>query len=398
MSEHRIDTKQLIVEQEHEHSWFSNPLDWCFIDRSIALGVISMAVGLLFSATIVAGLYLQNEGNTFQLLNESVARGFVVYCLAHALLNLAFTLVAFKKREDQSDWPLFSYEIAFAYVVLVLSLGYATGTYFSDGIVLLLFGFALCLPLLDLDILSKAYVFAWCGFIILLIIDFANLLPFAPMFEGSAMDGDRPVFGWHLTRVVLSFSIFFILFFVTLPTTRRWRDREDLYRQMSSTDGLTRLTNRRSFIDRSNAEFSKLKRMPGSIACIMIDLDYFKQINDNHGHQAGDAVLVKVAEILADNARDYDEVGRYGGEEFAVLLPNTNKENARMIAERIRSNIEEVVIDVGAGKKLNVTASLGVAAYPSEGIEDINGLLKKADEALYKAKDLSRNVVVVSDQ
>jgi diguanylate cyclase (GGDEF)-like protein len=397
MTEHRIESGNLAVEQDATHSWLSNPLDWRFIDRLIILGLISFTVSVIFSTAIFAALYFQSTTTaTTTFLNEDCAIPLLLVCIFHGLLNLVFTAIAFKKRENAADWPLFAYVIAFSFVILVLIIGYATGTYFSDGIVLLLFGFALCLPLMDLDILSRVYMFAWAGFMVLMGIDFSGAIEFAPLFSNVPMEGQRPIFAWHLLRVAISFCIFVILFFVTLPTTRRWRDREDLYREMSNTDGLTRLTNRRSFISRSNAEFSKLKRMPGQIACIMIDLDYFKQVNDNHGHQAGDAVLVQVAQILAKNAREYDEVGRYGGEEFAILLPNTSKENAAKIAERIRENIEQESIDTGE-VTLNVTASFGVSGYPSEGIEDINGLLKRADEALYAAKEKSRNVVVISE-
>jgi len=396
-TEHRIDSAELGFEHEAEHSWFSNPLDWRFIDRLIALGIISQTVSILFGLTIYLALYYQSTlvGQP-KYLDVYAANNLLWVCVLHASLNFIFTILAFRKRSTTADWPLFAHVIAFSFVILVLILGFATGTYFSDGIVLLLFGFALCIPLMDLDILSKVYKFAWLGFIILMVVDFGGVIPFAPLFADVPMSGQRPVLGWHLFRVVMSFAIFFILFFVTLPTTRRWREREDLYREMSNTDGLTRLTNRRSFINRSNAEFSKLQRIPGKLACIMIDLDYFKLINDTHGHQAGDAVLVKVAQILAANARDYDEVGRYGGEEFAILLPNTSKENAAKIAERIRKQIEEESIDVGE-TSLKVTASLGVASYPAEGIAGINDLLKKADEALYVAKEKSRNVVVVSE-
>lgn len=378
------------------HSWLSNPLDWRFIDRLIALGFISLLVSVIFSSVIGFGLYWQSYQGGLAYLDVGFANILLVIFCSHSLLNLGLTLVAFKKRKDVSDWPLFAYCITFSYVLIVFALGYATGTYFSDGIVLLLFGFALCLPLIDLDILAKVYMFAWLGFMLLMFLDFSETIAFAPLFINSPYGVEsRPFFAWHAVRVAMSLSIFFILFFVTLPTTRRWRDREDLYREMSSTDGLTRLTNRRSFIDRSNAEFSKLKRMPGKLACIMIDLDYFKQVNDTHGHLAGDAVLVRVAEILAENARDYDEVGRYGGEEFAVLLPNTSKDDAAMIAERIRKSIEQNKIDIGE-MQLQITASLGVASYPAQGINTINDLLKRADEALYEAKESSRNVVVVS--
>lgn len=395
MSEQSTQSALVSGDSAH-HSWFSNPLDWRFIDRLIALGVISLSVSVIFSVVIGFGLYWQSSQGGPAYLDVGTASTLLVILCCHSLLNLGLTLVAFKKRQDASDWPLFAYCIAFSYVLIVLALGYSTGTYFSDGIVLLLFGFALCLPLMDLDILSRVYVFAWLGFMLLMLLDFSKSIAFAPLFSDIPYGAEsRPFFGWHAIRVAMSLSIFFILFFVTLPTTRRWRDREDLYREMSSTDGLTRLTNRRSFIDRSNAEFSKLQRMPGKLACIMIDLDYFKQVNDTHGHLAGDAVLVRVAEILADNARDYDEVGRYGGEEFAVLLPNTSKEDAAMIAERIRSAIEKDKIDIGE-LELQITASLGVASYPAEGINNINDLLKRADEALYEAKESSRNAVVVS--
>jgi diguanylate cyclase (GGDEF)-like protein len=381
---------------EEDHSWLSNPLDWRFIDRLIILSLISESVSLLFAGVTSLSVYIQ-RGQESPFLNESVAKTLIIICSLHFVINACFTYLAFEKRKSQADWPAFAYVVVFSYVSLVYCFGYFTGTYFSDGIVLLLFGFALCLPLVDLDILTKVYVFAWLAFIALMFGDLSEALPFAPLFNYAPYEGERLVFGWHLLRVVFSFAIFFAIFFVTLPTTRRWRDREDLYREMSSTDGLTRLTNRRSFLNRSNAEFSKLQRMPGKLACIMIDLDYFKHINDTYGHQAGDEVLVKVAEILADNARDYDEVGRYGGEEFAILLPNTNKENASKIAERIRKTIEETAIDIGE-KELSITASLGVASYPAQGVNDMNGLLKLADDALYEAKEKSRNVVVVSEK
>ncbi len=397
MSEHKISTDALVGEND-SHSWLSNPLDWRYVDRMIALSFIAQLISVIFGGTVLFALNAQqNSVEALQYLNPTAASYLLTLFALHIILNLGFTLVAFKKREHQSNWPLHSYVIGFSFVTLALCMGYATGSYFSDGIVLLLFALALALPLMDLDILKRAYIFAWIGFMVLIVIDFGELLPFAPLFSNNLTEAQRPILGWHLLRVITSFAIYFTVFFFTLPTTRRWRDRESLYMEMSSTDGLTRLTNRRSFIERSNAEFSKLQRMPGKLACIMIDLDYFKHINDTYGHQAGDAVLVEVAQILSDNAREYDEVGRYGGEEFAVLLPNTSKDNAAMIAERIRKQIEETAIDIG-DRELSVTASLGVAAYPIEGVTGINDLLKFADQALYIAKEKSRNTVVVYEQ
>jgi diguanylate cyclase len=131
------------------------------------------------------------------------------------------------------------------------------------------------------------------------------------------------------------------------------------------------------------------------LSCIMIDLDHFKMINDTWGHHAGDEVLIAASKIMLDSARTNDEVGRYGGEEFAVLLPNTGMLKARLIAERLRHKIAnaQVVVD---GQTIEVTASFGIATFPSQGVEVIADLLKTADKALYEAKESGRNKVVTA--
>jgi diguanylate cyclase (GGDEF)-like protein len=200
---------------------------------------------------------------------------------------------------------------------------------------------------------------------------------------------------WFVFQSVLAVTLLLILY-IGLVATERWSNREDLYREMSTVDGLTRLTNRRSFIERGESELNRTRRTPTSqLSCIMLDIDHFKGINDTHGHDAGDAVLVKVSEIMMDNARQYDEVGRYGGEEFAILLPATPLENAIKVAERLRARIEAVEIPCN-GTTLRVTASFGVACYPYNDIQDMNGLLKSADTALYAAKHGGRNQVIAA--
>ena len=127
----------------------------------------------------------------------------------------------------------------------------------------------------------------------------------------------------------------------------------------------------------------------------MVDLDHFKRINDTWGHHAGDKVLIAASSIMMDTARQYDEVGRYGGEEFAILLPNANLEGAAVVAERIREKIAATIVEVD-GNAISMTASFGVACYPAPGIDDLNDLLKAADKALYEAKESGRNRVVTA--
>jgi diguanylate cyclase (GGDEF)-like protein len=126
----------------------------------------------------------------------------------------------------------------------------------------------------------------------------------------------------------------------------------------------------------------------------MIDLDYFKKINDQYGHEAGDKVLKKISVLLLENTRDDDYVGRFGGEEFIILMPNCDEEKAFGLAERIRTIIEKtpIVIDK-AGLSVNVTISVGISCLYPEGNND-SDTISEADKALYSAKDKGRNLVI----
>jgi diguanylate cyclase (GGDEF)-like protein len=130
---------------------------------------------------------------------------------------------------------------------------------------------------------------------------------------------------------------------------------------------------------------------------LLIDIDHFKQINDTHGHPAGDAVLVAIARVLKRAVRPTDGVGRLGGEEFIIVLPATSLQNSAVVGERVRHNVEAEKFSF-QGKQLHVTVSIGAATYPSPGIKGKDQLLKAADEALYKAKHAGRNRLILSEK
>ena len=167
---------------------------------------------------------------------------------------------------------------------------------------------------------------------------------------------------------------------------------------MAATDVLTTLSNRGHLLSRGKEEFERLRRSrtdsPGSadMGCIMIDIDHFKKVNDTYGHLAGDAVLKEVARRLTTSVRPYDVVGRYGGEEFVVMLPDTSMEQCLIIAARIRENIRTETIEA-EGNKLSITASLGVTRS-SETDVNLSDVLKRADAAMYKAKADGRDQVI----
>ncbi len=168
-------------------------------------------------------------------------------------------------------------------------------------------------------------------------------------------------------------------------------------RLLSVTDGLTKAYNHRHFQERLKAEYARAARHGEPLACVMIDLDRFKRINDTYGHPAGDRVLVQLVEILKDAVRGEDLVARYGGEEFVLLLPKTDASLALTIAERLRNRIAGEPVPIGGDRRIPVTVSMGVADYlPGEKERSPDELLRAADEALYRAKANGRNRVEVA--
>ncbi|MBN2645526.1 MAG: diguanylate cyclase [Desulfuromonadaceae bacterium] len=161
---------------------------------------------------------------------------------------------------------------------------------------------------------------------------------------------------------------------------------------LSSTDSLTRLYNRRMLIRTLNKEFDRSLRSHTSLSLLMLDIDFFKRINDSFGHLNGDHVLVTVAGLLRKHLRPYDVATRYGGEEFALVLPDTDGDQARLVAERLRQAVEQQTWP-GEMCTIQITVSIGIASIPAADINNIDELLQRADDALYQAKEQGRNRV-----
>lgn len=177
-----------------------------------------------------------------------------------------------------------------------------------------------------------------------------------------------------------------------VDVTEARRDQAELNR-LATTDTLTGLANRTNFFTLAGQELARARRYELPLSCLMLDLDYFKQVNDGHGHAAGDAVLVQLGARLRGLLRDIDIAGRVGGEEFAILLPQTEEAQALLVAERIRHAVAAEPFRHGA-LALPVTISIGVASFGAEPM-DIDALLARADAGLYEAKRGGRDRVCV---
>jgi diguanylate cyclase (GGDEF)-like protein len=165
--------------------------------------------------------------------------------------------------------------------------------------------------------------------------------------------------------------------------------------QQAITDHLTGLANRRRFSESLGLEVSRAERFDGSLALVLADLDNFKRVNDLYGHQVGDEVLRRFADIMRENVREFDLAVRHGGEEFAVLLPETDLDGGARLAERLAESLRATQFTTRAGQAFTVTSSFGIAAFPSSGSAE--QLILTADRALYRAKKEGKNRVIRGD-
>lgn len=193
------------------------------------------------------------------------------------------------------------------------------------------------------------------------------------------------------TIVVIVFEIYFVMSIFSKAISLHEKELQIL----ATTDALTGMSNRRTFMTVGEEVFAYSKRYEQDFSVILMDIDHFKQVNDQHGHLVGDAVLKDIAQALKKLVRESDLLARYGGEEFILLLPNTPKNSAIELAENIRKQVEALVIDCGKNVNISCTLSLGVAEYQPN-ITSLDIITNAADEALYKAKAHGRNQVVSS--
>jgi diguanylate cyclase (GGDEF)-like protein len=220
------------------------------------------------------------------------------------------------------------------------------------------------------------------------------------MLRGYSLSGEligRPyLYGYLLFATGIAFGAF------GYNRGRREERLEKLahkYAEASITDNLTGLFQAHYFRTRLAEQMSQHRREDGSLALLVADLDHFKKVNDTMGHRTGDRVLAGVGELIREGTRAYDVAGRMGGEEFGILLPNTDRADARKLAERLREEINEAEFrSVTDNEIFGVSASFGVAIFDEESGLSPDEFYHNADRALYQAKERGRDTVVVFDE
>lgn len=174
-------------------------------------------------------------------------------------------------------------------------------------------------------------------------------------------------------------------------TQRKMLERE--LQRLATTDSLTGIANRRAFLEHAEHIFKSCQRYQTQMTLMMLDLDFFKSINDKYGHQCGDQALIHFAETVKLELRESDLFGRLGGEEFCVLLQQASQPEAMLVAERIRAHIQSLPLSAASGEIFSLTVSIGIATYRPED-DRLGRLLERSDKALYQAKSHGRNQVI----
>ena len=206
-----------------------------------------------------------------------------------------------------------------------------------------------------------------------------------------SQSGYKPMVILILAGIILLFGS---TYFLISRLLRKINEAQQKLMTLASIDDLTQLYNRRYFFERFNQEVERSKRYQRPLSCIIMDIDFFKHVNDSYGHLAGDRVLVDIAQIVRKNCRQSDLAGRYGGEEFIILLPETEMAGAIIIAERIREMIEQHQTVDGKGVVIGVTVSMGVASLTGTELGNMDNserIIQQADDALLEAKKNGRN-------
>ncbi|MCC2636786.1 MAG: hypothetical protein K0Q68_505 [Moraxellaceae bacterium] len=265
--------------------------------------------------------------------------------------------------------------LSFPVGIMLVGLPLIGFIYFSRSLVLLSFATSLVVTVA----LAYASAFGW--------------LPYAPLLA-EGVDRYQPhSFFWGYTAYHFTFPTLLVILVLADQTLGRWRQRGQQVLAMSRTDALTQVHNRRSILGVLDREVARTRHRGPALAVVILDLDHFKKINDTWGHPTGDRVLQEAARVLEAAIRDGDAVGRYGGEEFLLLLPDTPLAGAAALVERCRAQLAATRVQADNGDTFTISASFGVASNEQALGLDAEALVKAADEALYRAKEGGRNRV-----
>ena len=369
-----------------------NVLDWSPVRKANLVLLILLPIFLQYLIFHLYEVFFPSPYIDYHVLIQMtpVQAILVVVCVLMIMASRWLDEYAWAQRVVPVVYILF-------YSMSLIYLAYMTGLWtLAVGLVLAggpLFGFIL---------FTRRLIYLALGMSLLVLLGLSglialNLLPYAPLFEPALwVDPDaKPFLFW----CILFFSAPHLISIIVLSDLMliHWRKREEVIHRISLTDSLTALANRRSITHTLQLTLNQARRSSQPTSVVLADLDHFKQINDHFGHLLGDEALRKASDALKQGLRKDDQLGRYGGEEFLLVLANTTQHEAVMVAERCRKILEQTLLWSDGGERIVLTASFGVYCT-LRGEENLEEVIRQVDRCLYAAKENGRNRVCAAGQ
>jgi diguanylate cyclase (GGDEF)-like protein len=358
-------------------------MNWDILKKSILILCLGAAIHVVW---IFWKLLVLSIPTLAQWVNVSLVKDQLAINIIFLLLHLVLIYPCIHLRKSVTAKRVLPFIVVATLVISLCRDGYLVGILSPATMIAYVSLLAVGCVLLPRIIVYSAFIPANIYIALCTYLTYVGTIADAPLFT-NMVDKHRHLFwllsmGFFITPIL---ATCLLLFEILLS---QWRHRERLIQRLSQLDPLTNVFNRRSI----NSSLENLdSSTPETYAIVLIDLDHFKQINDNFGHHKGDETLISVGEILKIHLRDTDIVGRFGGEEFILVLKNSSLEQTKTIAERCRHAISELKILSDEGEALKVSASFGIAL--SNAKTTPQQLITQADRALYQAKALGRNRV-----
>ena len=360
-------------------------LNWHSLTKSCLVMVLG---ALIYTLWLSWYLFVFSQATTRYWMNENLFYSHLITSVIIFIVFLLFAWISWKYKNNTWIKKYFPYIAIFYFGSTLIYGGFNVGIISPATIGGYISLISVGVVLFDRKIIYSTAIPVTVFMLGSIILTSLQQIPYAPLFSqalNSSTLSENPF--WVYSMLVLYFPIliFSVILFEVLLT--QWRHREAQIQRMSLLDPLTNLYNRRSLAQSLN----QMQFEAQSYALILLDLDHFKNINDNYGHDAGDTVLKRVAKILQVHLQNADVAGRFGGEEFLLILQNKTHEQALLIAEQCRQLIEQEAIQFDLNHTIYITASLGVALSNIGLSKEI--VLRQADQALYLAKKQGRNQV-----
>lgn len=366
-----------------------NPMDWSYADKTLlGIGMSFSLFGLFFFIASIQFIFpAMNYASNIEAVRFTLI--FSAVCMT---VWAVFFAIVWKTRKSHPDsmLPGTIQVYLFGAPLLVMAV--------LNGIHSMVTGLLLAsAPIFGLILFNNSWhvVIAaglnWLGIVLIGIAVNQGLLPDAPLY----VKADTPYANniLLLIQLIIGFPSALLVSLIVISLVHGLRTREKKILELSRRDGLTGVWNRRYLMERLEHEIAVSRRGTKPLSLIILDLDFFKRINDQYGHTTGDKVLIRAAKTLQNSIRDIDHLGRYGGEEFVIILPFCDADMAAVIAERCRQNIEDIAIEID-GNRIPVTSSFGVTTLPAGMHSSGDTLTHSADLGLYEAKAKGRNCVV----